>query len=140
MTFDTLGNDRWSHLLKFCIYSGATTMLEVLVAFLRKKHLFNSFCAAVAHCAGNTTILLYSYTITLVVSKPGHFFDLEGPKSTSPLKYQAEAVHTRVRRTHARTGCFTNPDQGTLHEVYCFYYETLALNFFCVRRMENWAQ
>ena len=57
-------------------------MLEALVAFLRKKHLFNSFCAAVAHCAGNTTILLYSYTITQVVSKPGHFFDPEGPKST----------------------------------------------------------
>ena len=88
----------------------------------------------------NTTILFSSSAIPLVVSKPDHFFVGEGPKSTSPLKYPAEPVHTRVRRRHACTGRFTNPDQGTLHEVYCFYYETLALLFFCVRRMESCAQ
>ena len=87
----------------------------------------------------NTTILFSSSAIPLVVSKPDHFFVGEGPKSTSPLKYPAEPVHTRVRRTHACTGHFTNPDQGTLHDVYCFYYDPLALNFFCVRRMESCA-
>ena len=89
---------------------------------------------------GNTTILFSCSAIPLVVSKPDHFFVGEGPKTTSPLKYPAEAVHTRVRRTHASTGHFTNPDQGTLHDVYCFYYDPLALNFFCVRRMESCAQ